>query len=167
MSKTKLTPKINQSVKIAELEDKLKRSLADYVNLQNRIDREKESFVTLITVSIIAKLLEALDDFELASTHLQDKGLDLAISKFKSTLSSFGLNPIDAVGKDFDHNTMECLETASGEKNKVLSVRKVGYLLNGQCLRPAGVVVGNGLESPLSKEEAATCLAKGGSREGF
>jgi molecular chaperone GrpE len=155
MSKTKLTPKIDQSLKFAELEDKLKRSLADYVNLQNRIDREKESFVTLITVSIIAKLLEALDDFELASAHLQDKGLDLAISKFKSTLSSFGLSPIEALGKDFDPNLMECLETNPGAKNKVLSVRKAGYLLNNQCLRPAGVIVGKGLESPLSKGEAA------------
>jgi molecular chaperone GrpE len=142
MKKTTSTPKTNYPAKIAELEDKLKRSLADYINLQNRIEREKDSFVSLITVSIIAKLLEVLDDFELTQKHLQDKGLEMAISKFKSTLSSFGLSPIDALGKDFDPNLMECLEAASGEKNKVLSIRKIGYLLNGQCLRPAGVVVG-------------------------
>jgi len=147
MSKTKPIPNLDQSVKIAELEDKLKRSLADYINLQNRIEREKESFVFLITVSIIAKLLEALDDFELAQSHLQDKGLEMAITKFKSTLSSFGLTPIDALGKDFDPTTMECLEAASGAKNKVLSIRKAGYLLNNQCLRPAGVVVGQDLDT--------------------
>ncbi|KKR68612.1 MAG: Protein GrpE [Microgenomates group bacterium GW2011_GWA2_40_6] len=147
MSKTKPIPNLDQSIKIAELEDKLKRSLADYINLQNRIEREKESFVSLITVSIIAKLLEALDDFELASAHLHDQGLEIAITKFKSTLSSFGLTPIDALNKDFDPATMECLEAASGAKNKVLSVRKAGYLLNGQCLRPAGVVVGQGIPS--------------------
>ena len=128
--------------KIIELEDKLNRSLADYINLEKRIEGQRQFFTALATTSIITKMIEVLDDLVLAQTHLNDQGLAMTISKFKNTLIVEGLTEINPVDQQFDHNTMECISTTDGEENKVVSVHKVGYSLNGQTLRPAQVVVG-------------------------
>jgi molecular chaperone GrpE len=132
----------NLQAKISSLEDQLKRSLADYINLQNRVEREKEVFATLTTISVLSRLIDVVDDLNLVSAHLQDQGLSLAVKKFDSVLSQFGLTKIEAEGKEFNPEIMDCLETAEGKENIVLKVRKNGYLINGQCLRPASVVVG-------------------------
>jgi len=128
--------------KITLLEDQLKRSLADYVNLQNRVEREKEAFITLTTVSVVSRLIDVLDDLNLVSNHLNDDGLKMAIKKFENTLAQFGVTKYNPVDQNFNPETMDCLETIEGEENKVITVRKVGYLINNQCLRPATVVVG-------------------------
>jgi len=132
--------------KIAELEDKLARSLADYVNLEKRIEGQRQFFATLASASIMSKLIEALDDLYLAAAHLKDPGLTMALDKLKNILKTEGLTEIDVQGKDFDPNTMNCVHTQEGEENKVLSVIKKAYLLNGECLRPAAVIVGKSIK---------------------
>ncbi len=149
MVKTKKTnPDLNPA-KIKDLEeknttlqDKLNRSLADYANLEKRIESQRQLFVTLATTAVIIKMIEALDDFNLAYSHLQDAGLKIAIDKFISALKSEGVEEINPLNQNFDPSTMECVETCSGEDNKVTIVRKLGYKLNGQVIRPAQVVVG-------------------------
>jgi molecular chaperone GrpE (heat shock protein) len=37
---------------------------------------------------------------------------------------------------------MECIEVGQGKENFVVSVKKIGYSLNDQIIRPAQVVVG-------------------------
>jgi len=139
----KKKPKIDDNMqKIAELEDKLVRSLADYANLAKRIEDQKQFFVALASAQIMGKMIEALDDLYLASGHLKDQGLNMALDKLKSALKSEGLEEIDALGKEFDPKFMDCIHTDQGVENKVLSISKKGYLLNGECLRPAQVVVG-------------------------
>jgi molecular chaperone GrpE len=139
----KQKPKIDDNMqKIAELEDKLVRSLADYANLAKRIEDQKQFFVALASAQIMGKIIEALDDLYLASNHLKDQGLTMALDKLKNALKSEGLEEIDALGKEFDPKFMDCVHTDKGEENKVLSISKKGYLLNGECLRPAQVVVG-------------------------
>ncbi|MBP9818163.1 nucleotide exchange factor GrpE [Candidatus Shapirobacteria bacterium] len=128
--------------KIIELEDKLNRSLADYINLEKRIEGQRQFFTTLATTSIITKMIDVLDDLLLAQTHLNDQGLAMTISKFKNTLIVEGLTEINPQDQVFDHNTMECISTTEGEADKVISVHKIGYSLNGQTLRPAQVIVG-------------------------
>jgi molecular chaperone GrpE len=124
------------------LEDKLNRSLADYSNLEKRIESQRQIFITLATTAVVIKMVEALDDFNLTYSHLQNAGLKMAIDKFISALKSEGVEEINPVDQEFDPSTMECVETASGEDNKVIIVRKLGYKLNGQIIRPAQVVVG-------------------------
>lgn len=139
----KQKPKVNLDVqKIVELEDKLARSLADYANLAKRIEGQKQFFVALASAQIMGKIIEALDDLYLASDHLKDQGLDMAINKIKNALKSEGLEEIEALGKIFDPKTMDCVNVAKGEQDTVVSISKKGYLLNGECLRPAQVVVG-------------------------
>jgi molecular chaperone GrpE len=134
--------KKQKSNTIIELEEKLARSLADYANLAKRIEEQKQFFVTLASAQIMGKIIEAIDDLSLASDHLKDQGLNMALDKLKSALKSEGLEEIDALAKEFDPKFMDCIQTKKGDNNKVLLVCKKGYLLNGECLRPAQVVVG-------------------------
>jgi len=66
----------------------------------------------------------------------------MALDKLMKALQSEGLEEIAAVGQIFDPKIMDCVDVAEGKQDEVVSVRKKGYLLNGECLRPAQVVVG-------------------------
>jgi molecular chaperone GrpE len=141
---TKLQAKLDQ------LQDQLNRSLADYVNLEKRIESQKQIWVSLATASLIEPLIAVLDDFYLAYSHLSDPGLKMAIDKFASVLKSQGVEEIQARDREFDPSLMDCVEVAPGKDNLVLAVRKKGYQFNGQTLRPAQVVVGKSDPSPNS-----------------
>ena len=144
--KTNLVPEILKlENQIKDLEDKLSRSLADYANLQKREQQQHQFFVTLAITAFISQILSVLDDLYLAQKNLSDPGLKIAINNFESVLKNQGLKEIDALNKEFNPETMECLQTVKGETNKVMEVGKRGYLLNGQCLRPAQVDVGKKL----------------------
>ena len=130
------------SDKINSLEDRLARSLADYSNLEKRIESQRQLFVALATTSIISKMVEVLDDFYLAQKHLNDPGLKMAIDKFNSVLKTEGLEEINPVNLEFDPQTMECIEAVDGQENFVVEVKKLGYKLNGHVIRPAQVSVG-------------------------
>jgi molecular chaperone GrpE len=149
MVKTKKTNS-NQSAKnlielqqqVDTLNDRLNRSLADYSNLEKRIESQRQFFITLATTSIVTKMIEVLDDFYLAQNHLQDPGLKMAIDKFNSVLKTEGVEEIIAKDKEFDPTTMECLQVAKGKDSHVVLVKKIGYKLNGHVIRPSQVVVG-------------------------
>jgi molecular chaperone GrpE (heat shock protein) len=126
----------------ASLIDKLSRSLADYANLEKRIESQRQLFVTLATTSILSKMVEVLDDFYLAQKHLNDPGLKMAIDKFNSVLKTEGLEEINPKDSEFDPKSMECIEAVVGKENFVVEVKKLGYKLNGHLIRPAQVSVG-------------------------
>lgn len=135
--------------KISELEkesacvaDKLNRSLADYCNLERRIESQRQLFITLATTSILSKMVEVLDDFYLAQKHLNDPGLKMAIDKFNSVLKIEGLQDINPQNLEFDPQSMECIQAVDGPDNFVVEVKKLGYKLNGHVIRPAQVTVG-------------------------
>jgi len=128
-------------LQIKDLEEKLLRSLADYSNLQKRIENQQQFFVTLATVGIINKMVDVLDDLRLTQKHLQDQGLQMVVDKFATTLKSEGLEEIEALNKEFNPETMECVGTCEGKDNIVTEIRKTGYKLNDQVIRPAQVVV--------------------------
>jgi len=142
MPKNKINKPSPNDSKILELQDKLARTLADYANLEKRIDSQRQMFVTLATVSIINKMIDVLDDLYLTQNHLKDEGLNMTINKFYTVLKGEGLEEIKAEDQMFDPNLMECITTQEGEENKVLSVHKKGYSLNGQVIRPTQVIVG-------------------------
>jgi molecular chaperone GrpE len=129
---------------VDELTEKWKRALADYQNLEKRVESEKKEFVKFSNASLIDKLLGVLDDFERAQKHLKDKGLEIAINQFKSVLQIEGVEEIKTKGKEFEPMLMDCIEVVRGEENKVVEVLEKGYLLNQKVLRPAKVKVGQG-----------------------
>lgn len=140
--KNKKTSQLEERVK--DLENKLKRTLADYDNLEKRILAERADFVKCSNASLIDKLLGVLDDLERAEEHLKDKGLSLAVSQFRRALGTEEVEEIKALGEKFDPELMDCVEITKGPENKVVEVCLKGYKLGGKVLRPAKVKVGKG-----------------------
>ncbi len=150
MSAKKASPSKTQHVQlqqqIDDLKDKLARALADYANLEKRIDGQRQLFVALSTTAIITKMIEVLDDLHLAQNHLKNPGLQITINKLVSALRDEGLTEVEAQNHTFNPETMDCVEVAIGPQDQVVQVKKRGYLFNGRCLRPAQVVVGKNSE---------------------
>lgn len=125
-----------------DLENQLKRSMADYQNLEKRIAGEKSSWVRTANKDLILRLLPGIDNLFLAEKHTQDEGVKISIAHFIDILKGEGVEKIETVGADFDPVLMEAVGTAAGEEGKVLEETKAGYKLFDEVLRPAQVIVG-------------------------
>lgn len=130
--------------RIKDLEDKWKRALADYDNLEKRVLAERADFIKCSNASLIDKLLGVLDDLERTEEHLKDKGLSLVVNQFHRALETEEVEEIKALGEKFDPELMDCVEIVKGSKNIVAEVCLKGYRLAGKVLRPAKVKVGKG-----------------------
>lgn len=147
--------------KIAECEDIYKRALADYQNLQRRVQEEKAHWIRNANKDLLLKLLPVLDTLNLASKHINDQGLTLSIQQFLDVLEKEGVKKIETVGKSFDPHTMECVETVVGREGKVLEEIRSGYMLYDTVLRAAQVTVGKAHVDQQEEEKAKKELEKG------
>jgi molecular chaperone GrpE len=127
-----------------EFEEKYKRVLADYQNLEHRMQVDRIQNVKMANKWLIESLLEPIDFMEKATVHINDAGLKMVIDRFYQVLEEYGLKEIPVMGKMFDEKTMEAVDTAEGEENKVVKVVSKGFMLHDQVLRHAKVVVGQG-----------------------
>ncbi|MBI2195454.1 MAG: nucleotide exchange factor GrpE [Candidatus Levybacteria bacterium] len=129
--------------KIAQLEEQVKRSLADYQNLEKRTKEERGQWIRQANKDIITRLLPVLDTLILASEHVRDEGLVLSIKQFLDILRSEGVEKIETVGAGFDPALMEGVGTVPGEEGKVVQEVRPGFrYTNEGVLRPAKVIVG-------------------------
>jgi len=142
MKKTKKPVKPDN--KVIDLEGKLKRSLADYANLERRCEKEREEFIKFSNTQLLRKFLEIFDELQMCECHLKDKGLTLICDKFRELLKSESVAKISAEGEEFNPQTMEAVEMVPGERNRVLEVLRDGYTIKGKIIRPAKVRVGDG-----------------------
>lgn len=125
-----------------QLEDQLKRALADYQNLERRVEEERRLLNRLSSALLIEKFLPVLDNLESAQAHLNDQGLEIVIKQFKDILSSEGVEEIQADGQEFDPNLHEATEVTEGKNdNRVVKVVRKGYKMNNKVIRPVQVVV--------------------------
>lgn len=131
---------------LEELKQKYFRALADYQNLERRVQAEKADIRSFASLVLIERLLPVLDTFERAQTHLQDSGLALALKQFLGVLTDQGLERINTVGLDFNPHEMECVEVIPGKDNVVVEEFTSGYRLNGKVIRVAQVKVGKSEE---------------------
>ena len=74
--------------RIGDIENQWKRALADYRNLEKRVDKEKAAFIKLANATLIDKLLPVLDSLEKCGEHLKNKGLNFTLAQFKKVLES-------------------------------------------------------------------------------
>jgi molecular chaperone GrpE len=157
---TEKTPtKAELAERLAEVErerdgylDDLQRVAAEFENYRKRVLKEQTRAVELAAEPVMAKLLEVLDEFELAlmaadrSPDFESfaRGVEMVYAKLTDVLRSEGLERIDAQGKPFDPERHEALlQTESGDAGepRVADVLRTGYTLKGRVLRPAGVKV--------------------------
>lgn len=125
-----------------ELENHLKRTLADYQNFEKRIKEERQELIRSANRGLILRLLPALDALMLAQKHTNDEGLKLSIQQLSDILEKEGVKKIETFKKNFDPKYMECVQTIDGEEGKVIEELKAGYMLNDNVLRVAQVLVG-------------------------
>lgn len=142
MMKKRKKQSLTQRVK--ELEEKLKRALADYHNLSRRVEKQQQHWEEKAAARIIDKLLDVYDDLCRAQSHLKDKGLTMAVNQFWAVLESEGVAEIKSEGKEFDPESMDCIQVVKGPKNKVVETVIKGYTFKGEVIRPAKVKVGKG-----------------------
>jgi molecular chaperone GrpE len=140
---TKKQKKPDYQAIIQDLTEKWKRALADYANLEKRVEQEKKDFVKFSNACLLDKLLAVLDDLERAEAHLKNKGLSLAVNQFRAVLKTEDVEEIKALDAKFDPEKMDCTDMAKGPQNKVIKIIQKGYLLNNKVLRPAKVIVGS------------------------
>lgn len=129
----------------------LQRLQAEFDNYRKRVLREQTTAVEQASRPVFRRLLEVLDDFDLALMHAQDRpdfdrflhGVELVYAKLRDTLRAEGLEQMDAQGKLFDPENHEALmQTGEGDGDPVVAdVLRPGYTLKGRVLRPAGVRV--------------------------
>ena len=125
-----------------ELENQLKRALADYQNLEKRIAQEKSSWIKTSNKDLILRLLPGIDSLLLAEKHTENPGVKISIDQMLTILRNEGVEKIDTIGRNFDPELMEAVATKQGEEGKVLEEVKTGYTLSGRIIRPAQVIVG-------------------------
>lgn len=134
----------------ADYLDHLRRLQAEFDNYRKRVLKEQTDAVERAAAPVMQRLLEVLDDFELALMSANDKpnfdrflhGVELVYAKLADTLKAEGLQRIDAQGKPFDPEQHEALmQTGEGEHLVVADVLRPGYTLRGRVIRPSGVRV--------------------------
>ncbi len=133
----------------AELQDRLRRSLADFDNARKRFEQQRSDFLQFAAADLVKNLLPVLDDFERAlKVEAADqnfaKGIELIYQRFADTLKRMGLEPFDSAGKPFDpnlHQAVERVESQDHEDQTVIAEFQRGYNFKGKLLRPAMVKV--------------------------
>ena len=98
--------------KIDELNDKLKRSMAEFDNYRKRTDKEKSAMYEIGAKDVIEKILPIVDNFERGLNSIPEDakgsafadGMEKIYKQFVKTLDDMGVKPIEAVGKPFDPN---------------------------------------------------------------
>jgi molecular chaperone GrpE len=135
----------------AEYLEHLQRLQAEFANFRKRVLKEQTRAVELASEPLMRRLLEVLDEFDLALMAAEQKpefdkflhGVELVYAKLKDILAAEGLERIPAEGAPFDPERHEALmQSGSGEGEPVVGdVLRQGYTLRGRVIRPSGVKV--------------------------
>jgi len=140
--------------KLAELEDRRVRQLAEFENFRKRSEKEKSQMFETGAKTVVEKILPVIDNFErgLAGVPAEEKeapfvqGVELVYKQLVTALNELGVKPIDAVGKEFDpnlHNAVMHVEDENLGENVVAQVFQAGFMLGDKVIRFAMVQVAN------------------------
>ena len=137
---------------IEQLEDKVKRQLAEFENFRNRSEKEKHAMFETGAKSVIEKILPVVDNFERGlDTVPEDKkedpfvdGMNRIYKQLLTELENIGVKPIEAVGKEFDpnlHNAVMQVESEEYESGTVAQELQKGYTYRDGVVRHSMVAV--------------------------
>lgn len=138
--------------RIAELEDRVKRQLAEFENFRNRTDKEKQAMFETGAKSVIEKILPVIDNFErglatVPEDQLNDPfvdGMNKVYKQMMTELENIGVKPIEAVGCEFDpnlHNAVMQVENEELESGTVAQELQKGYTYRDSVVRHSMVSV--------------------------
>ena len=137
---------------IEELNDKLKRQMAEFDNFRKRTEKEKTQMYDMGAKSIIEKILPVIDNFErgLAAVPEEQRedafvvGMDKVYRQMLTELDASGVKPIEAVGQEFDpnfHNAVMQVESEEYDSGVVAQELQKGYRYKDSVVRHSMVAV--------------------------
>ena len=140
--------------KIDELNDKLRRSMAEFDNYRKRTDKEKSAMYEIGAKDVIEKILPIVDNFERGLNTIPEdakgtafaEGMEKIYKQFVKTLDDMGVKPIEAVGKPFDpnfHNAVMHVEDDSVGEGIIVEEFEKGYTYRETVIRHSMVKVAN------------------------
>ena len=147
--KKKKDNKLEQQIE--DLTDRLKRNMAEFDNFRKRTEKEKSSMYIIGAKDIIEKILPVVDNFErgLAQATEGDpfaEGMEKIYKQLTTTLEGLGVEPIEAVDKEFNpdlHNAVMHVEDESVGDNIIVEELQKGYTYKGFVVRHSMVKVAN------------------------
>ena len=146
---------------VAELKDKLLRTLAEMENLRKRTEREV-SDARLYGITTFARdILTVADNMHRALNALDAElreqadssikalldGVELTERELLNVLEKHGVKKLEPIGQKFDpnrHQAMYEVPDASVPTGSVVQVIQAGYLIGDRVLRPALVAIAKG-----------------------
>lgn len=154
LGKLKKDKKDKKDEQIAELNDRVMRTMAEFENFRKRTDKEKSDMFENGVRSVIEKLLPVVDSFERGLSILSEEdkatpvaeGMDKIHKQFLKALEDMGVKPIEAVGKEFDpnfHNAVMHGEDENFGDNIIAEEFQKGYLYKEKVVRYSMVKVVN------------------------
>ena len=137
---------------VQEYREKLVRKAAEFENYKKRTSEEFLRLIKSANEDACLKLLPVLDDIERFEKNYTDKmkkddlkkAVDMIFNKFSTTMISFGLKEIEAVGNEFNpeyHEALLQVENKDVEPNHIIDQHEKGYKMNDKVIRHSKVIV--------------------------
>ncbi len=137
---------------IEQLEDKVKRQLAEFENFRNRSEKEKHAMFETGAKSVIEKILPVVDNFERGLATVPEEkqedpfvdGMNRVYKQLLKELENIGVKPIEALGQEFDpnlHNAVMQTESEEYESGVVAQELQKGYTYRDSVVRHSMVSV--------------------------
>ena len=140
----------SEQIQAAEMwEQKYKRALADYRNLERRTSMNIQDGIDQATDKIMLGFLDIYDDFvrardAYAASGSRTEGLDSVLKNADSLLKRMDITPHEPLGDIFDPHKQHAIQSKVDpnlEEQTVTAVLRKGYIVNDRVLRPALVEV--------------------------
>lgn len=134
----------------AEAKDRLLRTAAEYENFRKRSAREADQKFGDGVSHAVNQILGILDTLDMAANapctdENYKKGVCMTLDKAEQALAKLNISEIEALGKEFDPNTMNAVQQVPAqdgqESGVVANVFQKGYMLGDKIIRHATVVV--------------------------
>lgn len=136
---------------LAEVKDRLLRTMAEYDNFRKRSAREKDALRAEIVTDVTSKFLPVLDNLERAiqnecSDENYKKGVEMISTSFMDTLKALGVEEIESDNVPFDpnlHQAVQRVDDSDKESGMVVQTFAKGYKIGEKVIRFAMVSVAN------------------------
>jgi len=150
----------NEKQNYSSSKEKLKRSLADFQNLQKKTYLDIENGVNAKIDSFMKNFLFLYDDFVRAKTALSNENIDVAgfesiLKNMNSFLSEYGVTPINALGEIFDpnfHEAISVIEDSTLDEGTITKEIRKGYISHDRVIRPTVVEISKKSNSEKSSD---------------
>lgn len=159
---SELKEKLSSSTQdLALCEEKLKRSLADFQNLQKKTNTDIQNGVNTKIDQFMKNFLSIYDDFNRAKKSMIEEnvnvaGLESVLKNVDSLLSEYGVTPINALGEIFDpnlHEAVSIVEDPTLDDGTITKEIRKGYISQNRVIRPTIVEISKKSNLDKSKSE--------------